>query len=101
MARRRLDWIDAVALDPRVPAQAFRLAHVLQSRFVNRKTGEAWPSQTTLADMLKVSERQVRYHLDHLVERGWLERKRGGRGNTNRYVLTGNGTSGQKSDMSG
>ena len=100
-ARDRLDWIDAVSLDRRVPAEAFRLAHVLQSRFINDKTGEAWPAQETLAALLAIGGRQVRYHIEKLIVLGWLEKRRGGKGQPNRYSLTGNMTAAHGAVLSG
>lgn len=100
-ARSRLDWIDALAFDRRLPAETFRLAHVLQSRFVNDKSGEAWPAQETLAKLLGIGERQARYHLEKLIVLGWLEKRRGGKGQPNRYCLTGNGTADQGSPLTG
>ncbi|TGQ79330.1 helix-turn-helix domain-containing protein [Mesorhizobium sp. M8A.F.Ca.ET.207.01.1.1] len=100
-ARNRLDWIDTVALDARVSAHAFRLAHVLQSQFVNEKTGEAWPAQQTLADLCNTNERQVRYWVAELAKAGFLEVKRGGKGRSNRYVLTGSRTAAQRKALTG
>lgn len=86
---RRLAWIDAVAMDHRVSAEAFRLAHILGAKFMNPKTGDAWPSQETLAELLGIKERQVRKHLDALCAAGWIGKRRGGKGKPNRYTMTG------------
>ena len=100
-ARDRLNWIDGLAVNPRVSPYAFRLAHVIQSRFVNNKTGEAWPAQQTLAELLNTNERQVRYWLKELAVAGFLEVRRGGRGKPNRYILTGSVTTGQQHVLTG
>jgi hypothetical protein len=99
--RDRLNWIDAVALDLRVSAEAFRLAHVIQSRFINSKTGEAWPSQETIADLLGIKERQVRNLISELVALNWIDKRRGGNGQPNRYRLTGNTGAGQDDRLTG
>ncbi|WP_246684159.1 MULTISPECIES: helix-turn-helix domain-containing protein [unclassified Mesorhizobium] len=100
-SKARLDWIDAIALDKRVSAHAFRLAHVLQSRFYNEKTGYAWPAQKTLAKLLDTNERQARYWISELAKAGLLDVKRGGNGQSNRYRLTGSPTAGQGTEQTG
>lgn len=99
--RDRLNWIDAIAVDVRVSPEAFRLAHVLQSRFVNSKTGEAWPAQETLGQLLGIGERQARKLIAKLVECGYIEVRRGGKGKANRYRLTGTPSSDQELPMTG
>lgn len=93
--RQRAACLDAAALDKRLSAEAFRLIHIIASRFLNRQRGYAYPSQPLLADLLGVSERQIRNLLGELIGRGYLLKKRGGRGRANEYriVLTGSPTS--------
>jgi hypothetical protein len=85
--RTKFLWLDQVATDPAVPASAFRFSYIIASKFLNRQTGDAYPSQETLAKLLGVStSRAVRYLADHLVSGGHLEVTAAhGRGLTNRY----------------
>jgi hypothetical protein len=84
-ARRRFDWLDKLAREPRLPHLAFRLAYVI-SGFVNRDSGDAWPGQGRLASEIGVDERTIRNNINRLVELGHLEVTAArGRGNTNRY----------------
>lgn len=85
--RQRLAWLDAVMADPAVTAAGFRLAYAI-SGFINRATGDAWPSQETLAARLGMTPRNVRNLIDQLAARGHLTIIRSkGRGNVNRYRL--------------
>lgn len=69
--KARRDWLDAVAAEPGVPSGAFRVAYAVE-QFINGKTGEAWPSQGTLAERSGMGERAVRKHLETLQRLGWL-----------------------------
>lgn len=81
----KLDWLDGVASDLSVPNLSFRLAYVLGGYF-NQTSGDAWPSQKTLAAKLGVTRRCIQMALNDLVLRGHLASTLGnGRGNTNRY----------------
>lgn len=43
--------------------------------------GSAWPSQETIAKQAGLTDRGVRNNIDHLTEKGWLEKRTGtGRG---------------------
>ena len=64
-------WLDQVLSDPKISPEAFQLAYLLATRFLDRKSGQAWPSQRTLAALLHVSERQVR-RLSRELERAGL-----------------------------
>lgn len=83
----KMAWLDAVATDADVPHAAFRVAYVLASRYLNRKTGTAWPSLTTLADDIGTDARTVSRHLSILEGRGYLAKKRGGDGRPNTYTM--------------
>ncbi len=88
--KRRSDWLDRVANDAGLPHAAFRVAYIIAGYF-NRETGEAWPSQATLAARLEMTDRAIRGLLKELVDRGHLECASGrGRGNTNAYSMTEN-----------
>jgi hypothetical protein len=84
-ARRRFEWLDQVCADRGVRAAVFQLAYAI-SGFVNRETGDAWPSQETLAKHLGLSVRGVRKLTDVLGGRGHLEiTESRGRGHSTRY----------------
>jgi DNA-binding transcriptional regulator YhcF (GntR family) len=79
-------WLDQVAGDPRVPGASFKGAYVLATKYVNRASGDAWPSQKTLAAAIGVSERTVRNIFGPLVTRGHLAVVIGkGPGQSNHY----------------
>ncbi|MGF7009096.1 helix-turn-helix domain-containing protein [Aminobacter sp. BE322] len=48
------EWLDQVATDPAQPPAAIRVAVVVAGRYLNRKTGSAWPSIETLASDLSI-----------------------------------------------
>jgi biotin operon repressor len=56
-------------------------------RFANNKTTESYPSQQKIADMLKVSKRQVARAVKSLVEKKIIFKKTGGLGFSNKYYL--------------
>jgi DNA-binding FadR family transcriptional regulator len=70
-------WLAQVARDNGLPAAAPRLAITL-SNYINRATGDAWPSVPRLAGDLGVSENTVRSATKALVERGHLDMEAGG-----------------------
>lgn len=81
----QFNWLSQVARDATLPPAAARLAIIL-SRYVNRETGDAWPSIPTLAEALGTVENSVRKALKAMVAGGHLEIKAGGgRNTTNRY----------------
>lgn len=84
--RGRMKWLDQLAADEAM-RDAFRLGYVLTG-YMNRETGEAWPTQETLADRTGLSIRSVRDQLRALVAAGYLECKAGrGRHTPNVYRL--------------
>lgn len=84
---RKFAWLEAVARDANLRASASRLAIVL-SGFINRETGDAWPSIGRLAAELGMSERGVQKAVEALVEREHLDcHVGGGRSSTNRYEM--------------
>jgi hypothetical protein len=85
--RRKFDWLDQVVDDERVSPQAFRLAYRLATKYLNRGTGDCYPSQETLCRLIGVSTTNgLRHLIDQLVDRGHLEvTVARGRGHTNRY----------------
>jgi hypothetical protein len=84
-AAQKAAWLERIARDQAVTHLAFRLAYFI-GLYLNRISGDAWPSQDLLAHELGVTRRGVQLALDTLVAGGHLvvERARG-RGHTNRY----------------
>jgi hypothetical protein len=86
-ARRRFDWLDQIVADREITAAGFQLAYVI-SAHINRATGEAFPSQETLADKINITVRGVRNLTDQLAERGHLQvAESRGRGHSIRYRM--------------
>jgi hypothetical protein len=84
--RRKFAWLDQVAADLSISPTAFRLAFILASRFLNRGTGDGWPSQETLGQLVGITPRGIRKLVDQLISRGHLAVIRGhGPGNSSRY----------------
>jgi hypothetical protein len=77
--RDKFAWLDRIAGDARVSDRAFRVAYVIAAQFLNRKSGEAWPSQGTLAAACGTNDRRVRDAIRDLVDNGHLTSRRGGR----------------------
>jgi hypothetical protein len=69
---REILWLNQVATDGELPAGSFRVAYAI-SQVWSRTKGYADPSQIGMAEVLKISERQVRRMVESLVERGHLE----------------------------
>jgi len=86
--RAKLDWLDELAADRRVSNLAFRVGYVIASKYLNRRTHDAWPAIQTLAADVSVSERAIQKALRELENLDYLRIvKGGGRGRTNRYEL--------------
>lgn len=71
----RAEWMDLIALDPKVSHVAFRAAGVIGSHF-NRYTGKTFLNQETLARVMNVSERTVWTAVSELERLGYLIVKR-------------------------
>lgn len=85
--RDRLRWLDQVLADRELTAFAFAVAYVIAGH-VNRETGEAWPSQATIAGKVGSTDRGVRKTVEQLAERGHLAiTTPTGRKGGNRYRL--------------
>lgn len=85
--QRKFAWLDDVASDRAVSSEAFRVAYVLASKFLNRRRGYAFPTQEQLAAELCISDRQVRTHIGKLIDAGYIARKKGGNGRANEYRI--------------
>jgi hypothetical protein len=95
----RMEWTDAMALDSNVTPIAFRVGCVIGSH-INRRSGEAYPRQDTIARAAGCSERTVWTAISLLESLGYLIVKRrefaprktdgrkvaGGRGVANTYL---------------
>ena len=82
------DWADRLAefdVDAACQGVAFQLASFAS------KNGGCFPSVATLAQRVKMGERQCRRHLRTLARKGLIQARRRGRGHTNAYQLHGYG----------
>jgi hypothetical protein len=83
--RKRFQWLDQVAADPKVSATGFVMAYRI-AKFFNRDSGEAWPAQPTLAAAMRMDTRSVRRLCDQLEAAGHLTIiASSGRGHSCRY----------------
>jgi hypothetical protein len=85
--QNKLEWLERIATNPALSANAVRVGAILATHFLNRKTGECWPAQNTLAKLMRVDGRTARRAITELVVAGYLVSKRGGMGKPNRYSL--------------
>ncbi|MER9411450.1 helix-turn-helix domain-containing protein [Mesorhizobium sp. M0589] len=84
-AKFRWNWIRQVLYDHELSSTAVRIALCLAMEFLNRKSRTAWPSQMTLATLLRCSVKTVENAIASLGERGHLTVTRRGKGVTNSY----------------
>lgn len=87
------EWIEAITFAPEVTAGALRTGLALASYADSATGGSAFPSQTTLAERLNITDRAIRKNLASLEESGWIRKTRrggraGDRGFTSVYVIT-------------
>ena len=86
--KRKLDWLEAVAEDPRTRGLPGAIAVKLATRYLNSRSEEAWPGIERLAEELRANPRNIRRAINVLVASGWLGRERGGgRGKSNHYRI--------------
>jgi predicted transcriptional regulator len=86
-AQEKLKWLEMLCLEREVHG-ALRVGALLATKFVNGKSGEAWPSLNTMARHLGVDRRTVVRAIQKLDTSGYLERRSGkGRAGSNRYRL--------------
>jgi hypothetical protein len=84
----KLAWLEQVAIDAGLSPLARVIAMILAVRYLNRETGDAWPSVETLAsDAGLKSTNPVRVALRSLENRGHLaiQWSTGGKGQTSRF----------------
>ena len=87
--RTQFCWLRLVSRDRELPPMAAHVAIAL-TRFFNRQTHQAWPSNETLADELDITPRAVRSIIGAMLKRGHVTvigSRRGGRNHTNRLQL--------------
>lgn len=78
-------WLDQIADDHNLPPAAARVAIVLR-RYVNGRSGTAWPSQARMREATGLSRTGLQNTLRALVARGHLSVDvQRGRGSTNEY----------------
>lgn len=82
----RFKWLEAITADGRLHSTAIRVAVVIASH-LNRKTGEAFPSIKTIAAKSATPERSVERAIAELCKAGYLDRRRGGFSQPNRYAI--------------
>jgi hypothetical protein len=81
----RFRWLDQVGADPDLTPLCFRAAYAI-STFINRTSGDAWPSQELLAAACHTTDRSIRDALTRMKAAGHLQQTgRGGNGKTSRY----------------
>jgi hypothetical protein len=71
ITRHLFAWLQQVAADRALPNTAAGVAIAI-GKFINRKSGEAWPTQETLANVLGITVRAVQRNLAALADRGHL-----------------------------
>ncbi|MAC81473.1 MAG: hypothetical protein CML66_25820 [Rhodobacteraceae bacterium] len=80
----RFHWLKAVRLDHSLSTTVRLLAHALALEYAHHKTGECYPSPSTLAANLGVSVDTVKRSLAELTAAGWISRATGGVGGRGR-----------------
>lgn len=85
----KLDWLDALCIDPRVRPSDFKVAFKL-IQFRNAQTGMCNPSYETIADETGLKPETVRACVKQLSNRGWIAVKRPNRSKPNVYMFRNN-----------
>lgn len=70
-AAARWEWLFTAMCDPALSAQDARTAGLIL-KYVNHRTGAAWPSQRTLARHSGTTTRTIKRSIRVLVERGYI-----------------------------
>ena len=86
LAAAKFAFLEAVACDPSLSLLDQRVSVLLICKYLNGKTGQAWPSAETLAEDLSTNERSVRRSLKRLSGKWWTKRTGGGRGQKSKYA---------------
>jgi hypothetical protein len=69
---QKFAWIERIVQDRNVPHFACRAAVLIGTKYLNRISGDAWPSQGQLAADMGVCRRTMQYALDALIATGHL-----------------------------
>jgi DNA-binding transcriptional MocR family regulator len=69
---QKFAWIERIVQDRNVPHFACRVAVLIGTKYLNRTSGDAWPSQGHLAADMGVCRRTIQYALDALIATGHL-----------------------------
>ena len=72
---KKLDWIERVVRDHTVQPSACRVATLIGLYYLNRTSGDAWPSQSKLAADLGVSRSTMQRALNELAGSGHMTRQ--------------------------
>lgn len=83
----KLDWLNALRIDPRLRPSDYKVASALIS-FRNAITGVAYPSYETLADETCLKPETVRTCVKKLSEAGWIKVQRPKRSMPNVYKFS-------------
>jgi hypothetical protein len=87
----RMEWMDALALDPELSPVAYKVAAVIGVH-LNSEKGDTFVKQARIADLMQVSERTVWTAIMELERRGYLIVERRDLGTTTRRERTGKST---------
>jgi DNA-binding transcriptional MocR family regulator len=85
---RKLSWLEGCARDRTMPRLSLAIAILLATRYLNAKTGKAWPAIATLADELSVTRANTHHAMERLVAAGWLGKKTGFRQSNTYWLAT-------------
>lgn len=94
----RLTWLSAISADSRLHSTAIRVAVVIAS-YLNRLTGEAFPSIRTIATKSATPARSVERAISELCKAGYLERRRSRFQGPNVYSIPGTSPHHKKADL--
>lgn len=82
----RLLWLTAYLESEDARLGPARVAAVI-ARYMNARSGHAWPAMATIAADLALCERSVRGYVRHLEDTGWVGTSRSRGRSSNRYEL--------------
>jgi hypothetical protein len=83
----RADFVNRACSSSTIPHAAFRLAHLICFKYMNRESRVAFVSQETLARDLNATVRTVQYLLDALEPLGLTIERGNGRGRASSYRI--------------
>lgn len=83
----RAKWRESVALDLRLKPLTVRVLLIIESHYLNKKSRDAYPLISTLAQIAGVSDRAVRSAISEAKANGYLTVQRRGRDRSSLYRL--------------